>query len=808
LRGQAAGRPALTPEGQEVTIEARQQEAQGPAGKQVITLDGDVEIAFQTYILRAEHAVYQQETGAIAATGRVTLDGGPHDAHITAGRANYNVKSGTGDFYDVSGTFGALIKGQSVVLTTANPFVIAGAVVHKVSPQRYIVEHGSVTSCPEQNPTWAFHAEKVDVVAGVDARLYHASFQLLKMPLFYFPYAKTPASPVARTSGFLLPSLGESTTKGFIFGDSVYWAINRSNDVTVGAEYFSHRGWSQRLTFRSRPSESSSFELHYFGVLDRGTTVTQTLSNGTKQSVHQDQGGQEVKLVGENSLGGWRMAGDIDYLSSFLFRQAWSETYLQAIDSEVRSVAYLSHNSHGFSLNASAARYQNFYQDPASSAYADQIRILHLPMAEANALEQHAWHSPFVWGADATAGGLQRSEPGFVTANLVGRMELRPWVALPLNWKGWELRPEMALHNTVYSQQISPSPLFPLGVASGDELNRRAVESQVELRPPAMEKTFDQQLFGARLRHVIEPAFIYRYTTGINNFQKIIRFDQTDILANTSEFEYDMVQRLYGRRRSTRNDVGCEESDKAAEKAAPEGQQERPSTSSAVYVPGMTAARAHCEPQGNGPRELLSWEVRQKYYVDERFGGALVNGRRNVFTSTEALTGIAFLDGPRTWSPVVSKLRVETSANTDVQWQMDYDPERGKLNASAIFAEYRVRQYFFGGSHAFFRVPANSVTQKVTNSPVLFNQMRALAGYGDPNKPGISGGASLGYDMDRDFLQYAAAQGTYNTDCCGVSFEYRRISVPGVRVENQYRFAFSLANIGTFGNLRKQERLY
>jgi hypothetical protein len=29
-----------------------------------------------------------------------------------------------------------------------------------------------------------------------------------------------------------------------------------------------------------------------------------------------------------------------------------------------------------------------------------------------------------------------------------------------------------------------------------------------------------------------------------------------------------------------------------------------------------------------------------------------------------------------------------------------------------------------------------------------------------------------------------------------------------VRIENQYRFAFTLANIGTLGNLRKQESLY
>jgi LPS-assembly protein len=37
--------------------------------------------------------------------------------------------------------------------------------------------------------------------------------------------------------------------------------------------------------------------------------------------------------------------------------------------------------------------------------------------------------------------------------------------------------------------------------------------------------------------------------------------------------------------------------------------------------------------------------------------------------------------------------------------------------------------------------------------------------------------------------------------------QYRRFSF-GLRNENQFRFAFSLANVGTFGNLRRQERLF
>jgi LPS-assembly protein len=83
-----------------------------------------------------------------------------------------------------------------------------------------------------------------------------------------------------------------------------------------------------------------------------------------------------------------------------------------------------------------------------------------------------------------------------------------------------------------------------------------------------------------------------------------------------------------------------------------------------------------------------------------------------------------------------------------------------------------------------------------------------LFGYGQPNKRGLSAASSFGFDADNGSLQYATAQTSYNWDCCGLSLEYRRFALGSVRNENQYRFAFTLSNIGVFGNLRRQERLY
>ncbi len=83
-----------------------------------------------------------------------------------------------------------------------------------------------------------------------------------------------------------------------------------------------------------------------------------------------------------------------------------------------------------------------------------------------------------------------------------------------------------------------------------------------------------------------------------------------------------------------------------------------------------------------------------------------------------------------------------------------------------------------------------------------------LLGYGYPTKRGFSGAANLGFDANLGFLQYSAVQTAYNWDCCGLSVEYRRFALGSVRNENQFRFNFALANIGSFGNLRRQEKLF
>ncbi len=65
---------------------------------------------------------------------------------------------------------------------------------------------------------------------------------------------------------------------------------------------------------------------------------------------------------------------------------------------------------------------------------------------------------------------------------------------------------------------------------------------------PRSSKIFDRKLFGYVMKHTIEPQVVYRYQTGIDNFSQIIRFDQRDILADTNEVEYGVVNRLFAKK--------------------------------------------------------------------------------------------------------------------------------------------------------------------------------------------------------------------------------------------------------------------
>jgi len=774
----------------------------------VYKLHENAEIHYRTYILKADEMTYDQNTGLATASGNVTLDGGPNDDHIRASHGTYNLTAETGRFYKVTATTGFRFHGHQAVLTSSAPFAFSGKIVEKTSPEHYLVYDGSITTCELPQPVWKFDARRVSVDVGGNATIYHSAFLLHAIPIFYFPYATHPVSHETRHTGFLIPTGGRSSTNGNEIGSAFYWVINRSLDATIGGEYFSKRGGSQRGEFRARPSDTSYVDLSFFGVVDRGIEIqTPTGPQNLRE------GGQEVRLTAEGNFEGFRAVSNIDYLSSFLFRLAFNDVYTQAINSEVKSQIFVSKAYNGFSFGGMVQRYQNFFQTTnadgtlSNPPVFDDVQIWHAPSLDASSVDRQIRHLPLYWSFDVSLDGLSRSEPDFHT-RVLGRFDFTPDLSMPLQFHGWSLRPGLALHETYYSER------FVNGTSVSDPTNRQALDAYVEVRPPAVEKIFDRQFLGRKWKHVIEPRAVYRLVTGVNDFANVLHFDERDILSNTHEVLYGFTTRLYARRPPSSTPEcqsplmsGLAVGSPAPEQTVPWQQRyNNLENQPCVVAPDV--------------KEIVTWELFQKYFLDTTFGGALVPGQRNVFTTTEELTGIAFLTQARHLSPAISRLKVSTSSHTDTEWDLDYDFQLGRINASTLLVNYNVGPFTLAGGDAFLQIP-----QTVTNPPSLnegtcgpaegtaqitckFQQFRVGLGYGGLTRPGFSAAASFGFDAEAQQLQFATAQTTYNWNCCGLTLEYRRYAIANVRNENLFRFNFSLANIGSFGNLRRQERLY
>ena len=282
----------------------------------------------------------------------------------------------------------------------------------------------------------------------------------------------------------------------------------------------------------------------------------------------------------------------------------------------------------------------------------------------------------------------------------------------------------------------------------------------------------------------------YRYVAGVNNFSSIPRFDATDIVSDTNEVEYSVTQRLFLKHLHPKP---------CASGVLP------PPSSGTIYVP---ATYTEC---GGDTNAWITWKLAAKYFFDPYFGGAASPLRRNVLASTLDLTGVAFLNGPRNYSPLVSRLKVRTSDHMDLEWDADYDFKTKRMEASNVFANYRRDDFF--GSVAYSTLQAlNPTFSAVPSSQITkYNLLQLLFGYGDPTRRGFSTDVNAGYDFVQNALQYGGIQTAYNWNCCGLSIEYRRLALGSARNENECcTVRFTLAGVGAAGSqyFKRAERIF
>ena len=759
----------------------------------VWTLSGNVEVHYRDYILRADQVVYHQSTSELEADGHLRFSGGPDDVLINASHGDMRLNMHTARFYNVSGSQGVRRAGHTVVYSTTNPLLFSGRVLLETGEGSYRIVDGSITNCRLPHPDWRIIARSIKLENGI-ASTTNAGFEFLGVPIFYLPYLHHPASATGRVSGFLTPVVSNgSSIRGYTFGEQVYWAINRSMDMILGTEYYSKRGWAPNGDFRYRGPGQDQLLVRWNALLDRG--IEQPVA-GTSTETLTNQGGVDVSAQGRKDISPeTRVSGIVEYLSSYVYRLVFDDNYSQATSSEVSSDLGLIHAHNGLIPSVSLDRFQTF----ASTANGDEAKILHLPTVRYDVLDRPLGASPLEWGFHSSLSYLNRSEPDFHVRN-VGRMDFYPHLSLPFSAGGWSFDPEAALRDTFYTISQYPDLTGANGgipTISHQPINRSDIEASLDIRPPALERDFTLPFWNRALRHVIEPELTYRYVGGIGpSARNVLLFDTADTVTDTNEAGFSLTQRLYLRPLKPKP---CSTDDTRTD--------DTPTDIADTQTGAEGAAAQDCPAK---PREWASWQIAQEFFIDPSFGGAVIPGRRNVFESTLDLTAATFLTSPRNLSPIISRLRFDAIDNLRIQWDLDYDPKRGQIDADNLFAGYSFGRTTLGVGHAML----NAVEENPgAASPTLKSQIvQPFLEFGKPSGAGLNLAANGSYDFVAGELQYGGVEAVYNWDCCGLSMGYRRFElgqVQGVgRNEHEWLYSFTLANFGAVGDIRRATSIF
>ncbi len=198
---------------------------------------GDVSVKIGDTRIHSDELEYNFEKKTLIAKGNVVLD--MPGQSITAREILLNLDEKTGEMKDV------------FILSEQGLFIKADY-VKKESENIYRLKNSSLTSCTQPNPRWSINSKNIKFKKDDYVDIWGANFKIKSIPFFYLPYLRYPLPKEGRKTGFLMPQLGYSELKGYIFSEAFFWAISRSTDLTIQGDYFSEWGEGILAEFRWR----------------------------------------------------------------------------------------------------------------------------------------------------------------------------------------------------------------------------------------------------------------------------------------------------------------------------------------------------------------------------------------------------------------------------------------------------------------------------------------------------------------------------------------------------------------------------
>lgn len=750
---------------------------EGPTGARIIRHSGNVDARYGIYRIQANELTVYEAENKVLAKGSVVFDQGD-DQRITGATAIWNYKTKLGTFEDATGFTNQTNDGTVIYFTAER--------VERVSLDEIVVVKGTFTACEEAVPKWSFTSERATIKTNDKLRLKNAKFRVKNVPLLVVPFASIPIKERDRSSGFLLPTVSYSKRKGVRLSTAYYQTLGPSADVTFRGDVYTSRGLGYGMDVRTRANSRSYLNFGFYAVKDR-------IFGANADAAHPDQGGSIIFADGVHYFGnGFTAAADVRLTSSLAFRQEFSDGVQQIISPIELSQVFVNKSWDNYTLNL-LSRSQvisinnvrektrnlpsiNFEKRPSVLSFLDGVYFSFKTSLEGVSRREEV--------DDLNAYRQLTGSDPVVTPSLSQRLDMYPQVTVPFRTKYFNFTANAAARVTYYSNSFDD-----FRRVAGDSVVRKYGDFSFDIRPVALAKNFYSRDNAFRFRHVIEPYLTYRLVKGIDNFNRVIRFDYVDTATNTNEIEFGVINRIYTRRYT--------------EAVTSEAQRLLAATSGTVSTDQKQS--------GIQPYEILTLTVRGKYFFDKTFGGALIPGRRNQIEPMTALSFYSFGGVPRRLSPLNIDLTYRPQKTIFASTRMDVGLNRDGIRAVSATVGYD--SSFIKLFQTFY------YTRAVTLIPSLAQYANA-----DGKEPGTLRGSQWspsvfvgnrdkgiygGYSFFFDFQNRRASRQNplisslvtvgYTYDCCSLAVQYYSFNV-GVRKENKLVFSFRLNGIGSFGS--------
>ena len=250
---------------------------------------GSVQAYYRGATIEADELIYDQKSKRLRAQGNVRLT--EPDGKITYGQLIDLTDDYRDGFVD------------SLRLETVDDTRFAAARADRTTGNYTVLQNGVYTAClpcqddPKKPPLWEVRAARIIHDQG-EKMLYFedARIEFFGVPLAYVPFMSTPDPTVKRKSGFLFPTITETTQYGFGLKIPYFWALAPSYDLTVSTTLTTMQGplfeadWRQRLIEGSYSIKAAGIfqtDPGYFATRDGPQSPTANTFRGAIQTAGQ-----------------------------------------------------------------------------------------------------------------------------------------------------------------------------------------------------------------------------------------------------------------------------------------------------------------------------------------------------------------------------------------------------------------------------------------------------------------------------------------------------------------------------------------